>query len=116
VINDKTEGRVHSCSIVDKTKDDQGVACPTPDDPNKWCGWSRDVTCTAADWKAATQCATADIDRLDDDQNQTQNSNATFELIRVGDVGDDVTCEKVRTDLLPATPRRTPTITCQPPK
>lgn len=108
VINEKSEGRVHSCTLVDP-----GAcgATPTNDCP----GWSKDVTCTKDDWAKATRCESDDVGRLDDDQNQAQDSRATFELVRIGDVGATLDCPDVRTKL-PSIPHTTPTITCVTPK
>jgi hypothetical protein len=107
VINEKTEGRVHSCTRVDKG---------TCSDPlNKTCtGWNKDITCTADDWKNQPACDPGDIDRLDNDQNQVQNSTAAFEMVKIGEVGDKVGCSDVK-DKLPAVARTMP-ITCTTPQ
>ena len=94
VINESTEGRVHSCTIQPKAD------------------WDKDTTCTAADWADASEnCSAEDLVRLDDDQNQSQNSDATFELVRIGSLDDDVDCADVRA-ALPAIVRPVPTVTC----
>jgi hypothetical protein len=93
VVNEKSEGRVHGCTIVDKAD------------------WGKDVTCTKADWAKATRCLDEDVGRLDDDQNQAQDSQATFELVKIGEVGATLDCPEVRTKL-PSIPHTTPTISC----
>lgn len=108
VINEKAEGRVHGCTLVDR-----GV-CPDNQSTNDCPGWSKDITCTKADWAAATRCTDTEIGRLDDDENQTQDSRATFELVKMGKLGDTLDCPDVRT-LLPSIPHTTPTITCKTP-
>jgi hypothetical protein len=108
VVNEKTEGRVRSCTLVDKGTCD-------PANANDCSGWKKDIGCTADDWKAATRCETQDVDRLDDNQNQVQNSNATFELVRVGNVGDAVACSDVR-GTLPSLDHSVPTISCKTPQ
>src|SRR5262249_38337886 len=86
-INDKSEGRVYGCTRVDKgTCDTNNASCT---------GWKKDITCTPDDWKKQTACDGDDIDRLDNDQNQIQNTKATFELVRIGDVDGKETCEDV---------------------
>jgi hypothetical protein len=70
-VNEKSEGRVNSCTVVDK-----GTCNPA--DPNDCSGWSKDVACNAADWRSATPCDSEMINRLYDDQNQSQNAKATF--------------------------------------
>jgi hypothetical protein len=107
VINEKTEGRVHSCSLVDKGTCD-------PDNPNDCTGWKQDIACTPGQWSSAARCNAEDIARLDDDQNQTQHSKATFELIKIGSIGEALGCADVR-DALPAIVRPVPTITCTTP-
>src|SRR5204863_128336 len=48
VINDKSEGRVYGCTLVDKgTCDTNNASCT---------GWKKDVTCTPDDWKKQTAC------------------------------------------------------------
>jgi hypothetical protein len=106
-VNEKSEGRVHGCTVVDK-----GTCNPA--DPNDCSGWTKDVACTAADWRSATPCDSEEINRLDDDQNQGQNARATFEAVRMGAVGAAATCTDVR-QALPALDHATPTITCTPP-
>ncbi len=106
-VNEKAEGRVHSCTVVDK-----GTCNPA--DPNDCSGWKNDVACNAADWRSATPCGTEEINRLDDDQNQSQNAKATFEAVRIGAVGGLATCDDVR-QMLPSIDHSTPTITCTTP-
>jgi hypothetical protein len=108
VINEKTEGRVHSCTRVD------AGACPDP--ANMSCpGWGKDITCNAADWKSQTSCSDEDVDRLDSNQNQVQNSAATFDMKKIGKVGDKFTCDQVQT--MNMGPKRgAPTITCTTPQ
>ncbi|HEX4335057.1 MAG TPA: EGF domain-containing protein [Polyangiaceae bacterium] len=108
VINEKTEGRVHSCTRVPKGD------CPDP--VNTSCpGWKSDITCSADDWKSQTQCEDTDVDRLDNDQNQVQNSVATFDMKKIGKVGDTFSCGDVQS--MNMGPKRTvSTINCTTPK
>jgi hypothetical protein len=106
-VNEKSEGRVNSCTIVDK-----GTCNPA--DPNDCSGWSKDVTCTGADWRSATPCDAEAIARIDDDQNQNQTARATFEAVKIGTLGDPASCATVR-QTLPALDRSTPNITCTTP-
>jgi hypothetical protein len=106
-VNEKSEGRVNSCTVVDK-----GTCNPA--DPNDCSGWTKDVSCGAADWRSATLCDGEMISRLDDDQNQSQNAKATFEAVRLGVVGSTPSCADVR-QALPSLDRTTPTITCTTP-
>jgi hypothetical protein len=71
-----------------------------------------DITCSPDDWDSMDHCELTDLDNLDDDQNQSQTTNATFELVRIGDLDDDVSCLDVR-DALPAIERAPPSITCR---
>jgi hypothetical protein len=109
IVNEKTEGRVHSCTLVDR-----GASCD-PVTGTDCTGWQQDIACTPEYWQAATRCEDDDLDRLDDDQNQEQDSKATFELVRIGEIGDSLTCDDVR-EALPATTRPVPTITCVTPE
>jgi hypothetical protein len=99
VVNESTQGRVHSCTLV-----------PMSD-------WDEDVTCTAADWDSAELCSDDpqdnddNVDRLDSDQNQVQTSKATFELVKIGELTDEVDCDDVKA-ALPAIDHSVPTITC----
>jgi hypothetical protein len=108
IINEATQGRVRSCALVEKG------TCNAAN-PNDCTGWKEDIACTPAVWSSASRCETADLDRLDDDQNQTQNSKATFEFVRIGDAGQSFTCADVRA-ALPAIVRPVPTITCTTPQ
>lgn len=107
VVNERSEGRVHGCALVDQGDCEQS-------NPNDCSGWHENISCTPEYWQTAARCATEDLDRLDDDQNQKQNSKATFELVRIGDIGDSLTCEDAR-EALPAETRPVPTITCTTP-
>jgi hypothetical protein len=85
VINEKSEGRVRSCTLV------------PPPPATDWN--TKDVTCTEADWKAGTACSSSQVDVLDD-QSQDQVSEASFELIKIGNLDDTgMDCQKVRTTL-----------------
>lgn len=97
VINESSRGRVHSCTLV------------PPD------AWDEDITCTAEDWASQPRCTAEDLARLDDDQNQEQDSRATFDLVKVGELGDEISCGDVR-EALPAIERTVPTITCSTPQ
>jgi len=108
VVNERTEGRVKSCTMVEKG------TC-NPSNPNDCTGWHKDVTCNASDWASARRCGPEEIARLDDDQNQKQDTKSTFELVRMGDKGMPFTCDDVRTKL-PAIVRAQPTITCKTPE
>ncbi len=106
VVNEKTEGRVHSCTHVSKGTCPSGMDCP---------GWGKDITCNSDDWKNQETCATEDVDRLDNDQNQVQNSVATFDMKKIGKVGDSFTCDEVQS--MNMGPKRTvPTINCTTPQ
>lgn len=108
VVNERTEGRVAACTLVDRG------TC-NPSDPTDCSGWKQDVTCTAEDWKNGVPCSAEDLTRLDDDQNQVQDSRARFELVRIGALGDARTCADVRT-ALPAVDHSIPTISCVTPQ
>jgi hypothetical protein len=94
VFDDGSQGRVYGCTRV-SLEDEL--------DP---------ITCDEADWSSMDMCDSADIMRLDSDENQEQVTKTTFELVRIGDLDDDVSCFDVR-DQLPAFERETPTITCR---
>jgi hypothetical protein len=99
VVNVKSEGRVASCTFVGGTR---AMGSPAPDE------WADDITCDAADWaEVANDCDTGALDRLDD-QDQSVTSSATFELVKIADLDDDVDCLDVRA-ALPAIERATPT-------
>jgi hypothetical protein len=87
VISESTEGRVHSCTVL------------------RMADWdSYDVTCTDKDWKAARRCTDEQVKFLDD-QDQTATAEATFELVKLGEVdATDIDCAAVR-KALPAIPR-----------
>jgi hypothetical protein len=108
VVNDKTEGRVHSCTHVPKggTCDPSTMSCP---------GWGKDITCTADDWKAAERCDDSDLGRLDDDQNQVQDTKATFYMEKIGSIGDTFSCEDVQQKVM-GPKMLAPNITCTTPK
>jgi hypothetical protein len=108
VVNENTQGRVEGCTLVPKGTCD-------PNNLNSCSGWSKDVTCTAADWQTGTRCSDQDIATLDDDNNQKQNSTGTFELVKLGGPGEAKTCTDV-TNLLPALQRTVPTISCTTPQ
>jgi hypothetical protein len=99
VINVKSEGRVQGCTLVHSA---------TPRMQSSY----DDITCSPDDWDSMDHCELTDLDNLDDDQNQSQTTNATFELVRIGDLDDDVSCLDVR-DALPAIERASPSITCR---
>lgn len=105
VINVKTDGRVHSCLKVPYAK------------------WQDNIDCDEATWAAAADpsssddddgdglCDDSEIGRLDD-ADQGQESQATFELVKIGELGDDIDCDDVR-KALPAISRSTPSpISC----
>ncbi|HMI94361.1 MAG TPA: calcium-binding EGF-like domain-containing protein, partial [Polyangiales bacterium] len=96
VVNVKTEGRVRSCIKVAEAD------------------WEDDLTCSSADWDGAdnsTRCNEGDIERFDE-QDQSNTSQATFEMIKIGETADTVSCADVR-KALPAIKRTTPTpISC----
>ena len=126
VVNEKTEGRVHSCTLVNRgTPCDPGQAYTHPGQtPANCAGWGTDVACNPSDWSGASaKCQPEDLDRLDNDQNQKQNSKATFQLEKIGSTGDPLTCPDVRTACFPpgsqdcgAIVRPAPTITCTSPQ
>jgi hypothetical protein len=109
IVNEKAEGRVQSCALVDKEP-----PC-VPDNESDCPGWGEDIACTPEYWQSATRCAAEDLERLDDDQNQKQDSKATFELVKIGEAGESRTCGEVR-EALPALTRPVPTITCTTPE
>jgi Calcium-binding EGF domain/EGF domain len=79
VVNDKTEGRVHSCSVL-RASDWDGT----------------DVTCSSADWSNARRCTDDEIKFLDD-QDQTTQASADFELVKLGDsTATNIDCAAVR--------------------
>ena len=88
VISEKTEGRVHSCMVLRAADWD-----------------SYDVTCSAKDWNNARRC-TQDQVKFLDEQDQTTQAGADFELVKLGDVdATDIDCAAVRS-ALPALPRQ----------
>ena len=89
VIQVRAEGRVQSCTLV-----------PEVD-------WAKDIKCDADDWANAELCSADDVKRLDE-QNQDQTSKARFELVKIGDLRDTISCSDVR-EALPAVSRSTPT-------
>ncbi len=106
VINEKTDGRVHSCTHVAKGNcDPSNTSCPN---------WSKDITCMPGDWKSQEACEDADVDRLDDDQNQVQNSTAKFHLVKIGNVGDTFSCAQVQ-QMVMGPAMHDPTVTCTTP-
>jgi hypothetical protein len=104
LINEKTDGRVLGCTIAPKGTCDSA-------NPNDCSGWRQDLTCNPSDWTGGPRCSQEDIDRLDDDQNQNQDARATFEMIRIGDVGASLNCPDVR-QALPPIQRPIPTLSC----
>ena len=95
VVNVKTEGRVAGCIKVAEAD------------------WEDDLTCSQDDWGAAggLRCNEADIE-IFDEQDQSNTSQATFEMIKIGAADDTVGCADVR-KALPAIKRSTPTpISC----
>jgi hypothetical protein len=79
VINDKTEGRVHSCTVLRMTDWD-----------------TLDVTCRRADWSEARLCTDDEIQFLDN-QDQSSHAEATFESVKLGDnSATDIDCASVR--------------------
>ncbi|MDH5670896.1 MAG: hypothetical protein OEZ06_02045 [Myxococcales bacterium] len=97
VINESSQGRVRSCTLVPES------------------AWDSDLTCNPDDWPAsdaAERCTSDHVGVLDDDQNQSQKSVATFKLVKIGSLDEDVTCTHVR-QKLEAEMRSAPTITCK---
>lgn len=86
VFNDLTEGRVHSCIQVAESK------------------WNVEQRCTAADWANDDDnvpCSAEQVQFLDE-QDQSQESEATFELVKLGGLdATDIDCAAVR-EKLPA--------------
>jgi hypothetical protein len=98
VINVKAEGRVRSCTIVPMNK------------------WGAVMTCTASDWTAANTASPANTCTADeimqlDMQDQSQNSKATFELVKIGELSDSPDCAAVKAKL-PAIVRGDPPASC----
>jgi hypothetical protein len=84
LINDKTEGRVHSCSVL-RASDWDGT----------------DVTCKPSDWDDARRCSPDQISFLDD-QDQESMASADFEMVKLGDANaTNIDCAAVR-NALPA--------------
>jgi hypothetical protein len=111
VITENVQGRVHSCTLVPKGT----CNASNPDDCT---GWKKDVSCNQSDWTAAStaqRCTNDDLDRLDNNQNQKQNTTATFEMVKLGPLGQAFNCPDVRT-ALPAISRPAPMITCTTPQ
>jgi hypothetical protein len=92
-IGTKAEGRVQSCRLAPNNKDD--------------------FTCTADDWTAAgtSERCTADDLKLLDGQDQSQSGKSTFELVKIGSLGDTPDCAAVRA-ALPAIVRSGPLDAC----
>jgi hypothetical protein len=87
VNTEKTEGRVHSCQVL-RMADWDGL----------------DVTCSAQDWANARRCNKDQISFLDQ-QDQTTEATADFEMIKIADAdATDIDCAAVR-KALPAIPR-----------
>jgi hypothetical protein len=85
IVNEKTEGRVHSCSVVRQSDWD-----------------TLDVSCQTSDWNAARLCDDDQIAFLDG-QDQTSMAMADFELIKLADLNaSNIDCAAVRS-MLPAT-------------
>jgi hypothetical protein len=96
VANLRTDGRVYGCTQVPMAE------------------WENDsVTCTEAAWNAATACDSDQATRLDD-QDQSQQTTATFELVKIGSLDDTVDCADVRAALeaIDRTTSTPPTCTC----
>jgi len=91
VVNEQTDVRVHSCTLV-------GPAV-TPET-----GWTEEVGCTRQHMAQQRKCTDAHADFLDD-QSQDQMTTATFELLHIGSLDDDINCPDVR-EALPALPRQ----------
>jgi hypothetical protein len=93
----KSRGRVHSCLSVDSVVVQGNVPGHNNKDP--------DMTCTEDDWaaaEAADRCDDAALDVLDDQgaSNADQGTaEAAFELVKIGNLGDDINCEEVRAAL-----------------
>jgi hypothetical protein len=82
MITEKTEGRVHSCTVL-RTMDWDSV----------------DVTCSAKDWANARHC-TPDQVKFLDEQDQTTDVSATFELVKLGGLdATNIDCAAVRSNL-----------------
>jgi hypothetical protein len=88
VFSEKTEGRVHSCTVL------------------RMSDWDTlDVTCTAKDWSDARRCSDDQIAFLDG-QSQDTVASANFELVKLGELdATDMDCAAVR-QALPAIPRQ----------
>jgi hypothetical protein len=85
LINEKTEGRVHSCSVVRQSDWD-----------------TLDVTCQTSDWSAARLCNDSQIAFLDG-QDQSSVAMADFEFVKLADLNaSNIDCAAVR-GMLPAT-------------
>jgi len=85
VINESSEFRVYGCTVVPEGEWD-----------------TAEVTCTATDWASGTQCNPEQVESLDsEDMNNNQTSSATFALVKIGLLTDFVDCQMVRSALPP---------------
>jgi hypothetical protein len=101
VVNVMSEGRVHSCLLV-----------PMPAVNT----WATSVTCNPSDWPVSPSDArycTSDNLQVLDDQDQSQRSQATFELVKIGGLGDTPPdCAAVRRALPAITRGATSPVAC----
>ncbi len=105
VINVRADGRVHSCLKVPYENWEDDIDC----DEDTWSG-AADPS-SADDDDGDGLCDDSEIERLDD-TDQGQESQATFELVKIGELGDDINCDDVR-KALPAIKRDNPSpISC----
>jgi hypothetical protein len=87
VINEESEARIYSCTLAPEGDWD-----------------TENVNCGASDWSSATRCNADQVDFLDK-QKQDNISSASFELVKIGELGDTgINCLKVR-EALPAISR-----------
>ncbi|MDH5672363.1 MAG: hypothetical protein OEZ06_09450 [Myxococcales bacterium] len=105
------EGKLESCTrivgdVVSKYTDARVQGCmmvPAVNPPavTEWNSWV--PNCEPAAWSTLSPCEPGDVDLLDG-QEQTQWNPGTFEMIKLGELGDAIDCETVRT-VLPPFPR-----------
>jgi hypothetical protein len=100
VINVRTDGRVHSCLKVPYTDWDEDIDCDAD-------AWDEAAASSEPDDDFTALCDASEIERLDD-TDQSQTSQATFELVKIGGLDDDIDCDDVRA-ALPAISRANPT-------
>jgi hypothetical protein len=81
LLENKTEGRVHSCSVL------------------RMADWEvNDITCRARDWSDARRCTKDEVEFLDG-QDQGNMASATFEMQKIAPLDAEADCAAVRSKL-----------------